>query len=175
MNAPVAFVAKAEVRLFASKKNMAAPLCVTVIAIAELRTDITLLAEWDALANLASEPNPFCELWYLEAALQALGSDDIRIAVVRENDTLLGIIPLIAQSRYAGLPVAHVQNWLNHNAFVGTPLVRKGAERQFWAALLRQLDTMPESGLFLHLAGMAVEGPVAAATQAFGFRSQAHR
>ena len=163
MNAPVAFAAKAEARLFASATDVAAPVRVNILSIAKLRADITVLAEWDALANLASEPNPFGERWYLEAALQALGGDDIRIAVVREDDTLLGLMPLIAQRRYAGLPIAHVQNWLNHNAFVGTPLVRKGAEPQFWAALLRQLDTMPESGLFLHLAGMVVEGPVAAA------------
>ena len=164
MNAPVAFAATAKPRAFSPVTAVPVLPKVTTLTIAELRADAALLAEWDALAEQASEPNPFAERWYLEAALDALGSDTIRIAVVRD-DTLIGIIPLIAQSYYAGLPIAHVQNWLNHNAFLGTPLVRKGAERCFWAALLGHLDSAPQSGLFLHLAGMAVEGPVSAALE----------
>ena len=162
MNPSATLVAPASARSLAAKATAAASLSVSVLTIAELGADVALVAEWDALASQASEPNPFGERWYLQAALDALGSDDVRLAVVR-NDVLIGIMPLIAQRRYAGLPVAHVQNWLNHNAFLGTPLVRKGAERDFWAALLSQLDNAPDSGFFLHLAGIAISGPVAAA------------
>jgi CelD/BcsL family acetyltransferase involved in cellulose biosynthesis len=166
MNAPVAVAATSIARDSEASSRVPATLHTAIVTIAQLCTDTTLLAEWDALAAAeASEPNPFAERWYLEAALDALGSDDIRIAIVRDQ-ALIGIIPLIAQGRYASLPIAHVQNWLNHNAFLGTPLVRRGAERQFWAALLGHLDHAPQSGLFLHLAGMAVEGPVAAALEA---------
>ncbi len=165
MNAPVAIAATANTRAFAPVTAVPALPTVTALTIGELQTDAALLAEWDLLAAEASEPNPFGERWYLGAALRALGNDGIRIAVVRD-DTLIGIIPLIAQSRYAGLPVAHAQNWLNHNAFLGTPLVRKGAEQRFWIALLGQLDSAPKSGLFLHLAGMAIGDPVATALEA---------
>jgi Acetyltransferase (GNAT) domain len=162
MNARVAIAATANTRAFAPAAAAPALPKVTTLTIAELRADAPLLAEWDALASQASEPNPFAERWYLEAALGALGGDDIRIAVIR-NDMLIGIMPLVTQSRYAGLPVSHMQNWLNHNAFLGTPLIRKGAEQSFWGVLLGYLDSAAESGLFLHLAGMAIEGPVAAA------------
>ena len=165
MNAPVAFAATDTALRFAPVEKAEAVLHTAVLTINELRADTALLAEWDTLASRASEPNPFAERWYLEAALDALGSDAIRIAVVRDA-ALIGIMPLIAQSRYAGLPIAHVQNWLNHNAFLGTPLVRKGKEQQFWMALLGYLDSAPESGLFLHLAGIAINGPVAAVLEA---------
>ena len=165
MNASVAFAVTATAPRFALAEKAELVVRAAVLTINELREDKALSTEWDALASLASEPNPFGERWYLETALDALGSDDIRVAIVRD-DALIGIIPLIAQRRYAGLPIAHVQNWLNHNAFLGTPLVRKGAEQSFWAALLGHLDNAPQSGLFLHLAGMAIDGPVAAALEA---------
>ena len=165
MNAPVAIAATANACAFAHVTAVPTAPRATVLTINELCEDKALLAEWDALAAHASEPNPFGERWYLEAALGALGSDAIRIAIVRD-DALIGIIPLIAQRRYACLPIAHVQNWLNHNAFLGTPLVRNGAEQPFWAALLRHLDNAPNGGLFLHLAGMAINEPAATALKA---------
>ena len=149
MNASLTLTATASARSFARETSATASLRVDVLTIAELRTDSALLAEWDLLAAQASEPNPFAERWYLQAALDALGSDNIRVAVVR-GDALIGITPLIVQSHYAGLPVPHLQNWLNHNAFLGTPLVRTGAEKHFWEALLGHLDASPKSGLFLH-------------------------
>jgi CelD/BcsL family acetyltransferase involved in cellulose biosynthesis len=160
MNAMSAFVSESARRGFAPAARTVAPPSVEFMAPETLLADAALLAKWDALANDASEPNPFAERWYLAAALRALESDKVRVAVVR-NDGLIGIIPLLWQSRYAGLPVAHVQNWLNHNAFLGTPLVRKGAESAFWAALLAKLDHDTDGALFLHLTGMATEGAVA--------------
>jgi CelD/BcsL family acetyltransferase involved in cellulose biosynthesis len=165
MNAPVAFAATAKERAFAPVTAMPELPKVTTLTIAELRADTALLAEWDTLAAQASEPNPFGECWYLKAALDALGSDTIHISVVHD-ESLIGVMPLITQSRYAGLPIAHVQNWLNYNAFLGTPLVRNGAEQSFWAALLGQLDGDPNAGLFLHLAGLAIDEPIAAALEA---------
>jgi CelD/BcsL family acetyltransferase involved in cellulose biosynthesis len=133
---------------------------------AALLADTSLAAEWDALTAQLSEPNPFGERWYLTAALAALPTDSIRIAVVRDGGGLLGIIPLVRQTHYAGLPLSHLQNWLNHNAFLGTPLIRKGAEATFWQALLAQLDTERDAGLFLHLSGLTDNGPVVGALEA---------
>lgn len=162
MNAAAALVVEREMRNFAPCSAAPGRDSINILTYAELHADSALLAEWDALAGRASEPNPFAERWYLDAALGALGSDDIRIAVIRD-DALIGIMPIAFQSRYAGLPISHVQNWLNHNAFLGTPIIRKGTEQPFWTALLHALDSAPESGLFLHLAGLATTGPVVAA------------
>ena len=165
MTAIIASAAAAHVHNFALAKDSSPSLRASVVTISELRADGALCAEWDALASQASEPNPFGERWYLEAALNAIGRDDIRIAVI-SDDSLIGIIPLIKQGRYAGLPIPHTQNWLNHNAFLGTPMVRQGTEQAFWQVLFGQLDTMAESGLFLHLAGIATGGPLAKALSA---------
>lgn len=164
MNAQAALVAADAERALAPSTAVPAPLAVSVITAAEMQADADLQAEWDALAGQASEPNPFAERWYLEAALNAFAAEDIRLAIVRDG-ALLGILPLCAERRYAGLPIAHTQNWLNPNAFLGTPLVRKGAEPNFWAALLRHLDTQPGYGLFLHLSAQAMDGPVAQALE----------
>ena len=165
MNAPVAVAAMGKERDFASAIAVPAALRTDMLTIQQLRASDALSAEWDALAAQVTEPNPFGERWYLDAALDALGTDAIRIAVVRD-DALIGIMPLLSQRQYAGLPIAHVQNWQNHNAFLGAPLVRKGAERQFWAALLCQLDGNTQNGLFLHLSGLPTKGPLAAALEA---------
>ena len=53
-----------------------------------------LAAEWDALAQRASEANPFAERWYLDAAIAAASGADIRLAIVRDGG-LLGLMPLI--------------------------------------------------------------------------------
>jgi CelD/BcsL family acetyltransferase involved in cellulose biosynthesis len=136
----------------------AAPI-VEMVTPAVLLADAALVAEWDALTTNASEPNPFGERWYLAAALAALPVESVRIAMVR-SDRLLGIIPLTRHSRYAGLPFAHQANWLNYNAFLGTPLIRIGGEQAFWSALLTHLDGADDNGLFLHLTGLATQGPV---------------
>lgn len=138
---------------------------VRILSADALLADRALAAEWDALATTAAEANPFAERWYLCAALQALESATVRIAVVRDDCGLVGLMPLTWPRSYAGLPLAHVQNWLNHNAFLGTPLVRKGTERAFWQALLAHLDSANDGTLFLHLASLATFGPVAVALQ----------
>jgi CelD/BcsL family acetyltransferase involved in cellulose biosynthesis len=125
--------------------------------------DPALAAAWDALAGEASEPNPFAERWYLAAAIEVLGEAASVEFVTVWDGGLIAILPLQRQSRYAGLPIEHVQNWLNHNAFLGTPLVRKGAEVAFWRAMLSYLDGESKGALFLHLTDMATEGPVLAA------------
>ena len=165
MNAPMAIAAAGNARSFAPLAAMSAPVSVKLLNAAQLFADTSLHAEWDALTAQASEPNPFAERWYLDAALHAFAAEDIRIAIVRDT-ALLGIIPLRIEPRYAGLPIAHTQNWLNPNAFLGTALVRKGAEPHFWSALLQHLDGAAGHGLFLHLMAQTMSGPVAAALEA---------
>lgn len=160
MNAVELAVSERSQRDFAPAPRVTALPVVEFMTPEELLANAPLLAEWDDLAREASEPNPFAERWYLTAALHALDSYKVRIAAVRANG-LIGLIPLQWQSRYAGLPVRHVQNWLNHNAFLGTPLVRKGAEGPFWRALLAKLDHQCDGAMFLHLCCFATQGAVA--------------
>jgi CelD/BcsL family acetyltransferase involved in cellulose biosynthesis len=125
-----------------------------------------IAAKWDALAATASEPNAFAERWYLEAAQAALDAEgDVQLARVWAGERLIGLLPLVVHDRYAGLPIRSLQNWLNHNAFLGTPLVAKGEERHFWNVLLRAVDAYQDGGLFLHLSGMALNGPIARALE----------
>lgn len=133
---------------------------VALLPLAEALADADLEAEWNTLATRASEPNAFAERWYCEAAINATDDANVRLLIVRD-EALIGVVPLVWQGRYAGLPIAHVQNWLNHNAFLGTPLVRQRCESQFWSALLNWLDAFNAGATFLHLAGLNESGPVA--------------
>ncbi len=123
--------------------------------------------EWDFLAANASEPNPFAERWYLASALEALDqAGRIKIAQFRVGGELVGLMPLEIVHGYAGVPVRFATNWLNHNAFLGTPLVRAGFERAFWRALLAELDRNSNGALFFHIDEMPIDGPIARGLEA---------
>jgi CelD/BcsL family acetyltransferase involved in cellulose biosynthesis len=165
MNAPGAITAPAAGRTDAPVQRRLEACRVDILTAAELLANVALADEWDRLAAKAASPNPFAERWYVTAALAALESKVVQIAVVRDQE-LLGLFPYVQQSRYAGLPVPHWQNWLNHNAFLGTPLVRQDAEELFWQALLAHFDAQVGNALFLHLACFAIDDPVTAALHA---------
>jgi Acetyltransferase (GNAT) domain len=166
MNAPGAVSVPVMARASACAGEAGADCRVELFSPASLLGDCELAEEWDAFSAQASEPNPFGERWYLAAALQALDNKNVRIAAVRDAQGLAGLVPLIWQSHYARLPIAHVQNWLNHNAFLGLPLVRAGTETTFWRSLLGHLDRENGGAVFLHLVGMPTSGPVAAGLDA---------
>jgi CelD/BcsL family acetyltransferase involved in cellulose biosynthesis len=122
--------------------------------------DAAFLAEWQALADVASEPNCFQEPWFVAAGLRHLTGDrDIRLAEVR-GEGLIGVIPLCVRNDYGRLPAAHVRNWRHHNDFLGTPLVRKGREADFWRSLLGHLDGSAWAPAFLHINGLVERGPI---------------
>lgn len=138
----------------------------TFMTIQQAIADPVISQSWSKLASLAIEPNPFAEPWYQAAAVQSLAPNSTRqIAACWEGETLLGLIPLMRSNTYAGLPLAHLQNWVNHNAFLGSPLVAKGRERDFWHGLLSALDNGKDIAFFLHLTAMRLDGPVAVALE----------
>ncbi|HQN54038.1 MAG: hypothetical protein RL702_2048 [Pseudomonadota bacterium] len=122
---------------------------------------------WDALAQWASEPNPFHESWYLLPALRALDPHG-SVAILRfdHDGELAGLLPLRRENRYYRWPLPQWSNWAHGNCFLGAPLVAAGLERPFWRALLAWLDGNPGAGLFLHLVQMPLYGPLHAALQA---------
>ena len=138
----------------------------TFMTIQQAIADPVISQSWSKLASLAIEPNPFAEPWYQAAAVQSLAPNSTRqIAACWEGESLLGLIPLMRSNTYAGLPLAHLQNWVNHNAFLGSPLVAKGRERDFWHGLLSALDNGRDRAFFLHLTAMRLDGPVAVALE----------
>ncbi|WP_202391316.1 GNAT family N-acetyltransferase [Allopontixanthobacter sediminis] len=146
--------------------------CLNTARLLGVRDGITLLdwqefassdaiAEWDALALTASEPNPFFESWNLLPALANLDrGSNARVAIFRCDGKLCGLMPVARSARYYGYPVPHWHNWVHHNAFCGIPLVSKGYESAFWTALLQTLDSRPRNGLFLHLTQLPTGGAV---------------
>jgi len=117
------------------------------------------IARWDALAQWASEPNPFHESWYLLPALRAFDpKGEVTLLCLESGGQLAGLLPVRRAVRYYGHPVPHLSNWLHGNAFVGAPLVAQGFERAFWRELLSWCDAGPGAALFLHLAQVPAEG-----------------
>jgi CelD/BcsL family acetyltransferase involved in cellulose biosynthesis len=154
--------------------DLARPLSAAVdIASAVPRAEVVPLAAipeswndpWDDLAAHASEPNPFAERWYSAPGIRHLLEDESArmIAVWGEqagNAVLLGLLAVVVTARYGRSPLRHVENWLHHNAFLGTPLVRRGREADFWSAILAALDDAPWARGFFHLRFLAEGGPV---------------
>lgn len=118
-------------------------------------------ANWDALADAASEPNPFLERWSLIPSLIHFPDPQCRVAVAEDADgALVGLVPITQEARYGRLPLRHSQNWAHPNMFHGAPLVRAGQEDSFWRALLTLLDADGGNGPLLHLRDLTDGGPL---------------
>ena len=124
------------------------------------------VARWSALAEWASEPNPFHEHWFLLPALRALDPEEqVAILCLEADGQLAGLMPVARRARYYGYPLPHVGGWQHPNAFLGTPLVARGLERLFWRELLAWCDAHAGQALFLHLPQLPCEGPLHAALE----------
>ena len=144
----------------ASSGTIACPRGSEIVALRALTIDP---AEWDALAACASEPNAFAERWFVAASIAYLDPPaDARMLVIREAGRLIGLMPVATAPRYGRIGVRHTQNWLHVNAFLGTPLVRCGAEAKFWSGVLALLDGDRHVPGFLHVTMLDGSGPLAA-------------
>jgi CelD/BcsL family acetyltransferase involved in cellulose biosynthesis len=123
------------------------------------------IAEWDRLAERASEPNPFFESWYLLPSLRHLDAD-VSLLRFELGGQLAGLLPIRRPNRYYRYPFPHLANWLHPNAFCGAPLVAQGAEVPFWQALLRWADENAGAAMFLHLRDLPLGGALHAALEA---------
>jgi len=132
--------------------------------------DAHMVQAWRDLAAQASEPNIFYEQWFLRPALAQFElHPEMRLfllwAGAAGHSQLLGLLPISPAHRFGRWPVPHIQNWMHHNCFLGTPLVRKGFEEVFWQQLLVGLDQSNWPG-FLHINGMTIGGPLDQAMRA---------
>ena len=119
-----------------------------------------LVSEWQALADRAAEPNCFAEPWFVAAGLRNLADGQVRLVEVREDGLLIGMLPLCVAQHYGRMRVSHVENWQHYHDFLGTPLVRAGAEQAFWLSILTHLDGADWAPGFLHASGLVKDGPV---------------
>ena len=115
-----------------------------------------MFAAWDALAQIASEPNPFYESWYL---LPSLERSILRVrcscCVLKADGHLVG--SAAGKARHCAITATrapHLRNWTHANCFLGAPLVAPGFEQLFWQQLLGWRDEQTGMSLFLHLAHM---------------------
>lgn len=121
---------------------------------------------WDALAQCASEPNPFHESWYLLPALRAQDpAGRVKLLQFQVDGDLAGVLPLVHEDRYYRWPIPQLTSWIHGNCFLGLPLVAKGLEREFWQSLLDWCDHHAGRGLFLHLPQIPLQGPLYEALQ----------
>jgi CelD/BcsL family acetyltransferase involved in cellulose biosynthesis len=122
---------------------------------------VEAIVAWDALAQLAAEPNPFFESWYLLPALRGFDPQGaVRLLVLEADGQLVGLLPVRREASYYGYPIPHLRNWVHANCFLGTPLVARGFEQLFWSKLLEWADGHAGLSLFLHLAHMPASGPL---------------
>ena len=116
----------------------------------------SLVADWEALAADAAEPNPYYEHWMLLPALEAYGAgDDFRCIVVWDNGALAGVLPMRLTRGYRGLPLPVLRSWGHRNMLLYTPLVRAKSAAKVVEALLRtdlaplvELDWIPSDSVF---------------------------
>ncbi len=142
--------------------------CCTARVAAVGTVPAALASEWRDLAQHASEPNAFAESWFVIPALATLGQGRvIRVIEVRDAvGRLAGVMLLTLDGRYGRIPVRHVSNWTHFQCFMGTPLVRRGDEAYFWAAVLALLDQSDWAPGFLSVSGLLEDGPIHQALKA---------
>ena len=127
----------------------------------------SLLADWIALGQQSSEPNPFFEAWFAHPSLEQFADDnDVTLAAYWSGGRLAGVLPLARSSDYYGHTLPHLKTWLHDFASCGAPLVAKGFEKGFWTALLTHLDQTPGPALLLHLPALPETGTTNQALEA---------
>jgi CelD/BcsL family acetyltransferase involved in cellulose biosynthesis len=144
---------------------------VAVSAVPAGRIPARLEQAWRELAADAAEPNSYAEIWFAGPSLRHLAGD-VEVTLIEAwlhgpgEPLLIGLIPVCVGTGYGRMTVRHVQNWKHFHHFLGTPLVRKGYEQRFWAAVLSHLDAARRAPGFLHVNGLVEDGPVHAGLRA---------
>lgn len=137
-----------------------APATVACLPMIDAVRDTPLMHAWSALVPHAAEANAFAEPWFATASAHLPGADAVRLLVVRQGGTLIGLLPLAIAPRYGRLRVANVQNHLHYHSLLGTPPVRAGDETVFWSAILDTLDAARWAKGLLHLVAIIENGPL---------------
>lgn len=140
------------------EKQIDGPFLVRIKGLADL--DSADRAAWGALSDSATKTNIFSEHWFLTAGLKHFDVlAKAKLFIVQAQDgQWVGAIALNRMRRFGRIPFAHWKNWKHANQFLGTPLVRKGYEPQFWDSLLDALDQ--RTGFAFHCTDLPTDDPV---------------
>ena len=115
--------------------------------------------EWATLSQRAAPGNVFAADWLMAPAMARAG-ERLQLATVRDTaGTWLGAMP-VGRARlgpHAPLPV--LRSWHCPEGGIGTPLLRPGAERAFWEALLARLDRRPGLAAGLVVSALPLDDP----------------
>lgn len=124
-----------------------------------------IVPAWEDLAANAVEANPFFAPFMLGPALRHLGGERARVLCVwsGKGARLAGLMPVTSAFGYARLPARFLQTWIYEHCFYGAPLVRRGAEADFFEGLRAFIDAEAPFGGFLRLPLLDPDGPVARA------------
>jgi CelD/BcsL family acetyltransferase involved in cellulose biosynthesis len=121
-------------------------------------------AEWRDLAASAVEPNAFYSPSLLVPALNAFAADRPETVIVRDGaGRLIGLAPIAPLRGYSRLPVPYIATWMHKHCFFAAPLVRAGAEQDFFRAFF---DFAERRGAFVRLRHLDTDGPLFAAAAA---------
>ncbi len=124
------------------------------------------VVQWQALADATPGDNPFAEYWMMHPAILHHAADHkednpFRLIIVQHIDGgWVGVFPVHVKQNFGRLPIHHMATWHSANQFLGTPLVRAGAEKQFWDKVLDWIDEQPKTGPLLHIQNCAADSPV---------------
>jgi CelD/BcsL family acetyltransferase involved in cellulose biosynthesis len=111
---------------------------------------------WRELAGAAAEPNPFYEPDFALPAAEALKAPNVALVAVWDADGMLACLP-VSRGRWRGT-VPAMAGWRHAYSFLGTPLVRAGADAAASDALLELVG--PGRDRFLVLERACADGPV---------------
>ena len=98
---------------------------------------------WATLSRDAAPGNIFAADWLMAPALARAEQRLQLAAVTGAAGEWLGALPLGLGMLGPRVPVPVLSSWHCPIGGIGTPLLRPGAERAFWAALLARLDQRP--------------------------------
>ena len=145
------------------------------------------LADWEELANTASEPNVFYEAWHFLPALQLFPQERHRRFLFlygqperREGGKygpapLIGFVPMTCRRFLQLTPVCVSDMWTHPYCFLATPLLRAGREVEALEILFDWFRRDPLGTALWRLEMVSGDGPFAHALMDLCFRHQRPR
>lgn len=118
-------------------------------------------AKWEELAKAAVEPNPFFEQHFVLPSAAALKEDVALLVAISADGEWSGCLPVHYASRWQRLPIRVLAAWRHLYCFLGTPLIRTGAEVESLEAWLGPAG--PQRRMLFGFDKLGADGPVAKA------------
>ena len=97
---------------------------------------------WDALSQAASADSVFAASWFVRSVLTHFDPQQYyRLFIVTGDDgSWDGVLVAARTAQLGRVPLRHLSGLVDANQFLGTPLVRPGAETAFWQRLFQGID-----------------------------------